>query len=425
MKKLSESKSRSLVFLVSAIVVLCVAFVVINCGSGPQMKIADPYRGHFAVDLTDCTDDGGSSVSGCGVSFTSATFTSSETSSKYSIQGKEFTMEAWAMPKSTSTSYIFTRMGARGAGLGVKPIVKISASCNAATPTVFTFTAAHGFTVGQKLNATVLAGCGIAATDYYVCSVPSATTMTVDDDAGCGSTVGGQAGSALGITWSAPDNVTPTFTIKRVVESILNSAGTSTVTYTVSSSASIARNAWSHIAGMLVNKDHSGSDGCTGPHIDILVNGVNKGCATTLGGTSADGDIDNAANNDNSSGKLGADLSGIMGYAHNPADGSIGSSFQGAIDEARLWTNDRTAYITTCKDVELAYNSGVCGRVDTGLIAYMRFNEGEGHSVTDLAGLGSGGKEYKEVNVGDCPPEGWCEWNTGWTSNVPTLTSAD
>ncbi|MDH4029026.1 MAG: hypothetical protein OEU95_09375, partial [Nitrospirota bacterium] len=138
----------------------------------------------------------------------------------------------------------------------------------------------------------------------------------------------------------------------------------------------------------------------------------------------ADGDADNAANNDNSSGKLGADLSGIMGYAHNPASGSIASTFNGAIDEFRLWTNDRTAYIATCKDVELGYNSGACGRVDTGLIAYMRFNEGEGHTVTDLAGLGSGSKEYKAAQAEDCPPEGWCEWNTGWTTG-PSLTPAD
>ena len=92
----------------------------------------------------------------------------------------------------------------------------------------------------------------------------------------------------------------------------------------------------------------------------------------------------------------------------------------GAIDEARLWTTARTAaQISECRGQELGNNSGTCGRINDNLVTYIRFNEGEGHSITDLAGLGSGAKEY---TIGD---NVFGEWDTGWITTGPTLTPAD
>lgn len=209
---------------------------------------------------------------------------------------------------------------------------------------------------------------------------------------------------------STPNSVIPEFTIMRVPVTGLSS--TSTVEYSVESSSEITINSWYHIAGVLTNKDHNGvHTTCSGAeseawHIDLYVDGSFKGCATTKGGTTSDAQTDLTADAD--------------AYADNPAANDLTAEFTGGvIDEARIWTVARTeAQIAECKGTELGKNSGTCGRINDSLIAYQRFNEGEGHTVTDFAGLGSGAKEFRE-SEGVFP-----EWNTGWVAGAP-ITAAD
>lgn len=207
----------------------------------------------------------------------------------------------------------------------------------------------------------------------------------------------------------------PTFSIQRVP--IIGGTSSGTVEYTIQSSSAISINAWHHVAGILTNQIH-GVDvhaACSDAesedwHIDIYVDGVFEGCATTKGGTD--------------------ETLGVNAYAHNPADDALTVNFNGSVDETRIWTEARTlAQLTECKGQELGNNSGTCGRVNDSLITYMRFNEGEGHTVTDLAGLGSGSAEYAAIGD-ECPEgDGWCEWETGWVEGAKdsgvAITPAD
>ena len=89
--------------------------------------------------------------------------------------------------------------------------------------------------------------------------------------------------------------VTPMFEIRRVVFAIGGAGATSSVPYTVSGSV-IDLDAWTHIAGILTNDDHSGvHTTCAGVganvaaeddlwHMDIYENGVYDDCSYTWGG---------------------------------------------------------------------------------------------------------------------------------------------
>lgn len=204
--------------------------------------------------------------------------------------------------------------------------------------------------------------------------------------------------------------VTPTFTIRRA------KATTGTDEYTVTSTIDVALNTWAHIAGILVNDDHTVDDpndddvihaACAGaeagaesqtPHLDIYVDGVFAGCASTA-----------------------------SGYASNPPGLALAvGNFLGIVDEFRLWTVSRLmSGALPCMNTELGYSSDTCGRLHDSLISYMRFNEGSGHNVGDFTGLGSAGKEYPDPDLAG----EFLDWETGWTSDVPDdgadITPAD
>lgn len=321
MKNLEKIKGRSLLFLVSAILLLCVGFIFIGCGSEGKLKIADPFSGAFALDMSvsECADN-----NGCSVAFTSESFALD----KYNIAGKELTLEAWIKPKTTAATIVFSRELAGGVKL--------------------------------------LTG----------------TTTT-------------------------PNAVIPQFKMVRLL-----SDGTTTVDYLAESTESIAVDTWSHIAGMMVKADHSAvhpsvtcggaESSSTGPHMDILINGVVKGCVKSYGGagdTTAEADA----------------------YASNPQAGfnEMAIPYTGVIDEFRFWTTARN--VATCMNTELGNNSGDCGRINDNLISNLRFNEGEGHSVTDLAGIGSGTPEYSDPNNAGL----FLELSTGWTAGKDNLIAAD
>jgi len=172
---------------------------------------------------------------------------------------------------------------------------------------------------------------------------------------------------------------------------------------TISSGISLVANAWTHIAGVLTNLNHSlDHAACSGaqagaeaetPHMDMYVNGAFADCSTS------------------------ASL-----YANNPANEDMGISFLngGVIDELRFWVTGRTAtQINNCKNTELGLG-GECDRGDSNLAAYYRLNECEHADITDWSGNGfSGGFEYQIV------PQVFHEWEDGWVTPGAPITPAD
>lgn len=110
MKQLYCIKKKLPLLLFIGILILCLAFILINCGKGPQSKITDPDAGQFAIDFSDCT-----APSPCRVIIDSGVF---KRDSSKRIAAKELTMESWIKPHSTSSAGIFGRMdGGSGVAL--------------------------------------------------------------------------------------------------------------------------------------------------------------------------------------------------------------------------------------------------------------------------------------------------------------------
>ena len=105
-----------------------------------------------------------------------------------------------------------------------------------------------------------------------------------------------------------------------------------------------------------------------------------------------------------------------LGYIQSKTFWLLGAFF-GIIDEARIWTTERSIdEMNACRNRSLE-QSGTCGFNESGdnMILYVNFNECEGHSVTDRTGTFNGGLEYP-FPVGSGHFE---EWTTGWTEDTP------
>ncbi|MDP3297243.1 MAG: LamG-like jellyroll fold domain-containing protein [Thermodesulfovibrionia bacterium] len=95
MKCLNQFKTKLLLFLVSGILFLSLGFIIISCGTGPMLKAADTNKGAFAIDFS--------------LSSNTDAYILASSSNFPSIANKEFTVEAWVMPKSSSVKApIFT-----------------------------------------------------------------------------------------------------------------------------------------------------------------------------------------------------------------------------------------------------------------------------------------------------------------------------
>lgn len=110
-------QQKLVIILVIAILTVCIGFIFISCGKGPQSKIANPDKGAFALDFTNCegTTDicrGLLPVSLEGIS------------PEKMVKDKDLTAEAWVKSKASSTSTftgpIFGRFDIGGIILYVK-----------------------------------------------------------------------------------------------------------------------------------------------------------------------------------------------------------------------------------------------------------------------------------------------------------------
>ncbi len=102
MKQLHEIKKKLPLLLLFGILMLCLGFVLINCGKGPLSKIINSDAGQFAIDFGD-TSNGASS----------AVFFVTEELLKR--QGTEVTVEAWVKRKTAALNgAVFSRHNAEG-----------------------------------------------------------------------------------------------------------------------------------------------------------------------------------------------------------------------------------------------------------------------------------------------------------------------
>lgn len=113
MKQFNSIKKKLPLILLIGILMLCLGFILINCGKGPQGKIANPDAGQFAIDFKDCPPSAEGNA--CRAIIDSDVF---KNDSSKKIIGKELTIEAWVKPHSTSSAGIFGRMdGGSGVAL--------------------------------------------------------------------------------------------------------------------------------------------------------------------------------------------------------------------------------------------------------------------------------------------------------------------
>jgi hypothetical protein len=108
MKYLSQIKKKLPLLLFVGILLLCLAFILINCGKGPQSKIINPDSGQYAVDCSQAPAGGG-----CVIYVVS--------NELLNRQGSEVTVEAWVKRKSENLDgAVFSRHNAKGVVMWVK-----------------------------------------------------------------------------------------------------------------------------------------------------------------------------------------------------------------------------------------------------------------------------------------------------------------
>lgn len=108
MKQFNEMKKKLSLFLLIGILILCVGFIFINCGKGPQSKIINSDSGQFAVDFSQAPSGHGGIVY----------VVSNELLNR---QGTEVTVEAWVKRNTANlTGGVFSRHESEGPVMWVK-----------------------------------------------------------------------------------------------------------------------------------------------------------------------------------------------------------------------------------------------------------------------------------------------------------------
>ncbi len=350
----AQIKNHLLFLLMSSILILCGSFVFISCGSGigPQLKVENPDSGQFAIDFSQ-------SPAGAALIFFETNDHNPNTTVGYengsrSIGDTDITIEAWVKSKSADLDgAIFSRMKTRGAILFVKDNIP----------------------------------------KFAIRRTPD---MGVD-------------GTTRGATLLGCVNLHSTST-----ECIVNGTGTTLV-----------QNVWTHIAGVLTSENQSTGPlncnvvGIEQPHLAIYIDGslvecassnslyaTNPGAGYTVQSLAvvADGGAEPLDDPN-----LTIDNPGPPTTYITDGNEIAAAGFDGVIDEVRLWRVARTqAQIQACMNRQLEFD-GDCNRSSADLVSYLRFNKGQGHSISDWAGLTDGVKESPSPTP----------WDGGW---VPGFT---
>ncbi|MBI4848045.1 MAG: LamG domain-containing protein [Nitrospirae bacterium] len=215
--------------------------------------------------------------------------------------------------------------------------------------------------------------------------------------------------------------------------------------FTLAANVSLPANEWRHVAGVLANANHTGvHSACAGaesqtPHMDIYVNGIFSGCASTdskfvptdeppatgenpyskifmgivpdlVGTKNVDENTDGVADETN---HCTVNPSDPVDPKYNPGlDGLCHDQrFEGMIDEVRFWAVARTPEaIVNCMGNELDHASALCRIDTTTLKGYWRFNEGEGASANDISGYGFAGAIFSPFSF---------DFKDAWTTDSP------
>jgi hypothetical protein len=348
MLKIEGLKSSALKFLISGIIILCISFLILSCGRGPKRKAKNPDKGPFAIDFSLAPDGERAVVFA--------------TSGPPEVTGKELTFEALVKNRTSDmdpalNGGILGYFDIEGAVLYVKDnmpkfAIRISTS---STPALMP---------GNRLSD------GSAA-------IPPPSTLSLNP-----------------------------------LECVSISVSTTDCIVGSGEDFLLDRDKWTHVAGVLVNQDHTHpvSETCTGavmaqtPHLDFYVNGGFANCATT----------EELFTTEPFSSTTSAGV--VAEFLDDSLDDDITTEtrFDGVLDELRLWTVARTQdQIQTCMDRELSFEDADCPIDWTILKTYWRFNEGQGHDVTDLSGNGNNG------GIEIFP--GAVIWNDGWVDGAPII----
>lgn len=357
--------------LITAIMFVCAGFIFISCGKGPQSKIANPDKGAFALDFSNCDGDLCRALVAIPVAGQSP---------DKKIANKDLTIEAWVKSKGTVTEVpgsgtpstfnttftggIFGHIDTAGIALYVK----------------------NGF-LKAAIRRVGASGTATATADYIVNSGVQvldnawhhiAAVLTGEDHSAVHADCGDTVSTNRTDTVDCPD------------------------------------------PGTICNN---------GIHLDIYVDGEYKDCNTTYGE-----DNDTTVTQPAYAGETGQgegvedsymSVGIFFGTGQENLDGLNDALLPGVIDEARLWGVARSqSQINQCMSRELSLDSGTCGRMTSSCISYLRLNEGTGATINDWCGLGTGVLELKVDNPAP-EPDQFFSWPTGWTTDTPDLTKTD
>ncbi len=433
MKKIKQMKGKLLLFLTTAIFILCAAFLIVSCGNKSQQKAKDSNAAASAVDFSTAASGGPCPVAPCYGLATGTTLNPVP-----SIDRSPFTLEAWVKRTGTLNASIFGFMDSKGGMLYVKNNVPkfvirrnpTTTDVAAANRTALSECVSNGVTTTECIvPAVTQAGSVSSATAIYTIPGTAAITSTISSAI----TVNSASPAATFIP-AVTSTVTQIQLSSGTADAVTLPAGAyqafptpgvASTTFTATVNAvtdhtnfNLGQNQWYHIAGVLTSEDQSGGpnncavdtdgnvtlQGAEQPHLAIYINGALTNCAGANGqyaGTSGEGRYSIATGGFELLSNGVSFLDFIAGI-DNPSLGWSGGNFEGVIDEVRAWNYARPASkIAKCMNTELGIGGGDCDR-DPGLIGYYRFNEGEGKDITDISGNGFSGsfedgaaKEYE------------------------------
>jgi len=368
-----KKPALSITFFLTGILVVSLSLVLLNCGKSKQKSIMD--GGDFALDFSLATADKSILV-----------FISNPNRGALSLEGTEFTVEAWVKSKTANLNGgVFSRYDQGGIALYVKDNV-------------------------PKFSLRLPSG--ITSTDYIVESNVSIAqdewqhiaAVLVDEDH---SSVHQDCTDKCSTTTSTTCTVDADCTIKEC-------SVTTSTTCTVDADCPTGETCIS-VPETCVTDAESQT-----PHLDIYVDGVFSNCASTGSSfislvceltTSTTCTVDA----DCPTGETCITLIGDqnLGNLKFPLDGLTDPRFDGIIDEVRLYGIAKTAAeINETKDRKLNESE----MVSDDLMNYWKNDVGKGFTVIDSSGGADNGTIF-ECNPGVPVDNSSCIlWDRSWTA---------